>query len=1489
MHLQHILSHPPDHVLFPFLHGLEGENEAQNTFFASSPAFIAAPAPASPCDPASGAGGNSDTNRESQAQAQQHLQAQPKRHIHPQRCARVPNYRGLVWVVCEDDLASEPYRYRRELSLLRRKPSLLPLQTSGEGLGLGMGIMEMGTPVLERDGDGESSGSDFEDEDEDLDDDDEADNMDVVVDGDPDGDPDPEAGVGIALADKENEKHMHPVVQRPAPIPAPIQTIGLGAHQDALSTPESSSTASKSPSASSSMGSASAHEMPAPPTLTSASTSAEPMPVPAPAAQTCDLALLTCTFRPCEILQRVPGSRVSVGPGVADDWEFVPAKVPEGISLRNFGIQVPIYATLSDIVVYSPKGAQSPNARLLVQRLEQAVRRKYAERVRKMSGADPAHQSQDLDLLNYNVYLLDATAADMQAPTGVPSLIMRLCGDGVPSAVGGTNAAANWTTSSSASTNGSAAVNGDPYGTGARGVSNDKANTEVGVGVSTWGVHTDGPDGHVVGMEETEAGMGTGVKAGIEYVDVDAEMEMGMEVDGEGEGAGDVEMDVDLDTEEDEDADEAAEEGRHQRVRNSSQSAPLHAHAHALAHPHPRDPNTVDFAQREKEEMRDLTKASEIISLEPAPSQGRGVAGAKSHAALTPAPAPLSTSASSTIRPRTWNPDVGQVFLGNADDVPPMPETPASPSPPPMLGPGSTPATASGSGSGRFRALSSSTSGSSSSDSYMVGSYADREREREREREEAEAEAEGTPSDPFTYLATNDPAKGFGYDICIECHDLAPFPSPAHLRAAEDHLLALDGMWARRVERRRRREGQNNGKENDSDAEQKRTVASNANAKLPPRPPPNATAVIHLPFPSSPANTQVTANAVMAVVRFLEKWLQPVPEPEPEPEHEPEHESVVEPVQQDNHKERHPPPAPSAGMGVSAATGTTGASGARRWSSIAALMPHFPGFNPLSSSSSPPSTSSSSATATATPASSSTRSTANRLRSFTHSVSRTPQSAPPPPPPPPPPPQNPPPPPRPGPRGLKHLALPEAYLELQVARRRSFFVYTGDLGLLRRMEGRIGEEMVRERERQREMVRERERERERERGRKRAGSVVGENGNATGREEGSGGKRMGLGGWGLPGMGTSTSGVQQHISGWKGLPPPRGAPPTPPTPASASGSQQYQQQQHPHNANGHGHGHGHGMGRPAAKSVSFGHGGAPNPHNVHTTHSIHSPPVVVPSASHTHTHAHANPYAEGRFVSSTLPAIQAQPMQKGLRPRANTSPFLPSFVGDHQSWFNDPRFDGSFPSRVLPFLYLGNLNHAANAFMLHALGITHVVSVGECALIPPPHHVQPHAYHHLHPHGGAQVYHGSLWHEEREGRIKVLDIKGVCDDGIDTLEPQLEPICDWIDRARAEGGQVLVHCRVGVSRSATVTIAYVMKHLGLPLVDAYLIVRSRRLSVLIQPNMRLLYNLCGWEIKLAKERAGGNEEDLRNELARTLSWPYLAKEVHALNEKYLHQ
>ena len=71
-------------------------------------------------------------------------------------------------------------------------------------------------------------------------------------------------------------------------------------------------------------------------------------------------------------------------------------------------------------------------------------------------------------------------------------------------------------------------------------------------------------------------------------------------------------------------------------------------------------------------------------------------------------------------------------------------------------------------------------------------------------------------------------------------------------------------------------------------------------------------------------------------------------------------------------------------------------------------------------------------------------------------------------------------------------------------------------------------------------------------------------------------------------------------------------------------------------------------------------------------------------------------------------------------------------------------------------------NHATNAYMLHALGITHVVSVGECALVPPENVATDESssgYQFIA--GKGPKGEGSLWIEEREGRIKVLDIK-VC-------------------------------------------------------------------------------------------------------------------------------
>lgn len=199
---------------------------------------------------------------------------------------------------------------------------------------------------------------------------------------------------------------------------------------------------------------------------------------------------------------------------------------------------------------------------------------------------------------------------------------------------------------------------------------------------------------------------------------------------------------------------------------------------------------------------------------------------------------------------------------------------------------------------------------------------------------------------------------------------------------------------------------------------------------------------------------------------------------------------------------------------------------------------------------------------------------------------------------------------------VRGLTLPEAYLELQVVKRRSFFVYQGDLGVLRRVEGRLMSE----------------REQERARGVGVAVGVAGRNGFGVGMARvGSGGRQ----------------------NGWARFP----------NPSSiywGSGSEGgYSRPTH------------HSGGRPAANSISV------------TTQGQHSASISNSSSF--------SGYLDGTPPPAPMMIVPSQNHLVKSRPRASTSPWLPSLFEDHQSWFSDPRFDGSFPSRVLPFLYLGNL------------------------------------------------------------------------------------------------------------------------------------------------------------------------------------------------------
>jgi len=99
-----------------------------------------------------------------------------------------------------------------------------------------------------------------------------------------------------------------------------------------------------------------------------------------------------------------------------------------------------------------------------------------------------------------------------------------------------------------------------------------------------------------------------------------------------------------------------------------------------------------------------------------------------------------------------------------------------------------------------------------------------------------------------------------------------------------------------------------------------------------------------------------------------------------------------------------------------------------------------------------------------------------------------------------------------------------------------------------------------------------------------------------------------------------------------------------------------------------------------------------------------------------------------------------------------------------------------------------------------------------------------------------------------------------------------------------------VHCRVGVSRSATICIAEVMRSRRMSFPRAYCFVRARRLNVIIQPHLRFAYELLKWEETLLRSGSGHSsdegEEDGKGGFKRELEWAEIAREVALMNRPY---
>uniref|UniRef100_A0A671YNL6 Dual specificity protein phosphatase n=1 Tax=Sparus aurata TaxID=8175 RepID=A0A671YNL6_SPAAU len=125
-------------------------------------------------------------------------------------------------------------------------------------------------------------------------------------------------------------------------------------------------------------------------------------------------------------------------------------------------------------------------------------------------------------------------------------------------------------------------------------------------------------------------------------------------------------------------------------------------------------------------------------------------------------------------------------------------------------------------------------------------------------------------------------------------------------------------------------------------------------------------------------------------------------------------------------------------------------------------------------------------------------------------------------------------------------------------------------------------------------------------------------------------------------------------------------------------------------------------------------------------------------------------------------------------------------------------------NEVWPNLYVGDAATARDKSLLAGLGVTHVVNAADG-----PQHIDT----------GPRFYEDTdiLYHGVEAADCKQFD-----------LCPFFTETADFIHGALRQEGKVLVHCARGVSRSATLTLAFLMIKEGLTLVEAVEAVRRRR-------------------------------------------------------------
>ncbi|KAK1881844.1 Dual specificity protein phosphatase 13 isoform A [Dissostichus eleginoides] len=165
-------------------------------------------------------------------------------------------------------------------------------------------------------------------------------------------------------------------------------------------------------------------------------------------------------------------------------------------------------------------------------------------------------------------------------------------------------------------------------------------------------------------------------------------------------------------------------------------------------------------------------------------------------------------------------------------------------------------------------------------------------------------------------------------------------------------------------------------------------------------------------------------------------------------------------------------------------------------------------------------------------------------------------------------------------------------------------------------------------------------------------------------------------------------------------------------------------------------------------------------------------------------------------------------------------------VKDLQKVLDSCKLHLSQVDEVWPNIYIGNVAVAQNKTSLQKLGITHVLNA-------------------------AHSKRGSIGNQSFYGNDFVYCGIPADDSTHFDLDVYFNPAADFINKAlKTHDGKVLVHCIMGMSRSSTLVLAYLMIYRQLPL--------KRALQKLIQkraiyPNRNFLALLLDLDLQLTRK------------------------------------